>query len=240
MSDVVTLGNAEDLAREVAGRTCDVLRQALSAKDKVLWVLSGGTAPMKAYEVIASQYSSALDWSKVVFAIGDERCVRSGSEDSNWEQIRKVLLYKLPVDEHNLLKPRYDLSAEEAAADYSAQLSALKSGDKLPIDLLWLGMGEDGHTLSLFPNNPALNNDKATVVPVHDSPKPPPNRISLSLGALAAAKHCFVIVRGQEKTASLTRALQGDTDLPVVKVCEAILRGGGKVTWLVDNVAASG
>jgi 6-phosphogluconolactonase len=99
-------------------------------------------------------------------------------------------------------------------------------------------MGEDGHTLSLFPSHAALQSE-ALVAAVHNSPKPPPGRISLTLKALAGADNCLIMVSGVDKAKILARALKGDKKLPIVQAVAAIEAAGGQVTWLVDKAAAS-
>jgi 6-phosphogluconolactonase len=231
--------NMQRIGEAAASKTVEALNQAIENYGTAVWVLAGGTASMIAYSVLASQYRDAVDWSKVTVLIGDERCVPLHDADSNWHQIASILLDAVPIPAANKLRPKSDLSAEEAATDYAhvlAQLPQTKAG--LPrLDVVWLGMGEDGHTLSLFPSHPGLQNTQALVIPVHDSPKPPPDRITLTLKALRATTNCIIMASGAGKTEAIKKVRQNDTQLPIVQAVQAIESGGGNVTWLINSVA---
>jgi 6-phosphogluconolactonase len=194
---------------------------------------------MIAYDVLATQYRDAVDWSKVIILIGDERCVPLDDADSNWHQIAPIFLDIVPIPTANKLRPKSNLSAEEAATDYAEVLAWLPQAEGgLPrLDIVWLGVGEDGHTLSLFPNHPGLHNTQPLVIAIHDSPKPPPNRITLTLKALQATTSCIIMATGASKTEAIKEAKQNDSQLPIVQAVQAIESGGGSVTWLVDAVA---
>jgi 6-phosphogluconolactonase len=224
-----------------AAITCRKLTDDIAKHGQATWVLAGGTAPALVYRVIAEKYAAEFDWQKIYVAMGDERCVPVGHPDSNWAQANTELLSKIEIPVNNLLRPPAELPAEEAARQYEQMLSKLpQKHPGIPrLDHLWLGMGEDGHTLSLFPGNPALKLQGALVVPVYDSPKPPPVRISLSLQALRGVDDCLIMVSGAGKAAIVVRALRGDQSLPIAQAVKTIEAAGGKVTWLLDTAAAN-
>jgi 6-phosphogluconolactonase len=231
--------DVQSIGKVAASKTVEALNQAIRSYGTAVWVLAGGTAPMIAYSVLAAHYRSAVDWSKVAILIGDERCVPLDDIDSNWHQIAPIFLDVAPISAANKLRPKSDLSAEEAAADYAevlARLPQIETG--LPrFDVVWLGVGEDGHTLSLFPDHPGLQDTQQLVIAVHDSPKPPSDRITLTLKALQTTTSCIIMASGKNKTEVIRRVRQNDSRLPIVQAVRAIERGGGNVTWLVDPLA---
>lgn len=240
MADIQIKADLEAIAKAAAELTASILSQAIADHGQANWLLSGGSAPMGAYCLLASEYIDRVDWSKVVVAIGDERCVPFDSPDASWPLINQTLLKVVRLPENHQLRPKSDMSPEAAAEDYAELLSGLAlEGDNVPhFDMVWLGMGGDGHTLSLFPGNPALNDTESLVVAVHDSPKPPPERISLSLKALGNTSNCLVLVTGSEKAEIMSKVLSGG-EYPINQAIAAVEAGGGKVTWLLDEAASS-
>jgi 6-phosphogluconolactonase len=220
-------------------KTAEALNQAIKDHGSATWVLAGGTAPLTAYKVLAEQYRDSIDWSKVIVLIGDERCVPLDSADSNWHQIAPIFFDLVPIPTANKLRPKSDLSAEEAATDYADVLARLPQTEtgQPRLDIVWLGVGEDGHTLSLFPHHPRSQDTQSLVIPVYDSPKPPSNRITLTLKALQATTNCIVMTAGANKAEAIKKAKQSDSRLPILQAVHTIEDGGGNVVWLVDPAA---
>ena len=227
----------EDLAQVAAELAIITLHQAIQTQGSAIWVLAGGTIPEIAYRIIAEKHLDAIDWSKVAFVMGDERIVPLDSPDNNWLVAEQTLLRFVP--DATFLRPQSDLSAEAAADDYSEQLARLpQTPAGLPrFDLVWLGVGEDGHTLSLFPGHPGLEQADRLVIPIHNSPKPPADRISLTLKALECTHHCYIIAAGAGKADVVKQ--HDNALLPVVRAEQIIEAAGGIVTWLIDEEAAS-
>jgi 6-phosphogluconolactonase len=158
-------------------------KAAIQARGRVIWVAAGGNTVAIAYRILADKYAEMIAWDDVWVMIGDERCVPIDSTESNWDQLARVLLDRVPVREAQLLKPKTELlSADAIAVEYHSQLSSLAAppSERPRLDHMWLGVGEDGHTLSLFPGRHGRVNPGAFVVPVYDSPKPPLEPISLT------------------------------------------------------------
>jgi 6-phosphogluconolactonase len=239
MSKRIIEHNADGAAQSVAQLTLGILSEAVHSKGEALWVLAGGTAPTAAYKLLASTYANQLDWSRITLLIGDERCVPAGHADSSWRYIDEVFISKLPFQPGRLLRPTAELGPEAAAAAYQATLKHLplnKAG--IPkFDLAWMGLGEDGHTLSLFPGHPSLEPTESLVIPVHNSPKPPPERISFTLRALQATAHGLILATGSGKAPILQRIMAGDHTPPIVQAAETIESHGGKVRWILDEAA---
>lgn len=169
-----------DRALEARGGRCDL-------------ALAGGTTPGLLYDELTRQRA---DWTGVHLWIGDERCVPHEHPESNV----RLVYERLPAPGAVLHVPPPVGTPEVRAAAYAAQIK------DYVLDLVILGLGEDAHTASLFPDNVAID-DERTVVPVHDAPKPPPERISLGLGVLSAAKARLFLVTGEGKREALRLAL---------------------------------
>jgi 6-phosphogluconolactonase len=239
MAEIKIVSDKAAIAASAAETACIELAKAIEHKGRANWVLAGGSTPIAAYGLINSKYINRLDWRAVRFLIGDERCVPKGSPEANWVSINQSLLSKLSINVEQMLIPKYDLNAELAATDYISQLELLKieNNNSPRLDHVWLGIGEDGHTLSLFPGQTALNLTEL-VVPVHNSPKAPADRISLSLYGLKNVGSCLVIASGETKSKIVASAIKQDEDLPIVNVCRQIENNGGQVTWLLDQEVA--
>jgi 6-phosphogluconolactonase len=221
------------------------LEAAVEAHGTATWVLTGGSTPADAYRRLAAHdLRTGVEWDRLRVAMGDERCVPPDHPDSNWGQAAAALLDHVPVPGHHLLRPKGELEAEAAADAYQAVLAALPAAPggapgQVRLEVVWLGVGEDGHCLSLFPGRPEVEVSDRLVVPVHDSPKPPPDRISLTLAALAGTERLLVLAAGPGKAAAVARARAGDDRLPVTRAVAAVRKAGGSVTWLLDRAAAA-
>jgi 6-phosphogluconolactonase len=248
---VQVVGGAGELAEAAARRALADIEAAIDAHDSCTWVLTGGTTPLAAYRRLARHdLRSAVEWGRVRVAMGDERCVPLDDPESNWGQAAAALLDHVPLGEDQRLPIRGDLDAEAAAADYETVLRRLPRGAAPPppppappaprLEVVWLGVGPDGHCLSLFPGRPEVEVRDRLVVPVHGAPKPPPDRVSLTLAALSGVERLVVLAAGAEKAAAVARARAGDRELPVTLAVATVQAAGGTVTWLLDRAAAGG
>jgi 6-phosphogluconolactonase len=180
-------------------------------------VLAGGTTPRRCYELLAER---EVDWGRVAVLFGDERCVPPDDPESNYRMAREALLdraapatvYRMPGE----------LGPDEGAEAYRRIVAT-----ETPLDIVILGVGEDGHTASLFPGHPVLR-AHGLVVGVHDSPKPPPERITLTLGVLRAARHVIILATGAGKAEAVALAKRG-------QVPSGMIAGA---RWLIDRAAA--
>ncbi|MGW3144034.1 6-phosphogluconolactonase [Streptomyces sp. NPDC001177] len=240
--ELLTFDDSTALAKAAAQRALQVIKEGLDENENVTWILTGGRTPGAAYKLIAGQ-ADAVDWSRVNIGMGDERCVALDDSESNWGQAERDLLRHLPLADENLLKPAGDVSAQEAADHYEVLIRDLpQASPEIPrLDLLWLGMGEDGHTLSLFPGLDEIEETGRLVASVYNSPKPPPQRATLTLKAMGGVKACHILVSGAGKSDALGKALsEGEiSNLPVARVAREIELQGGKVTWFVDKPASA-
>ena len=175
-----------------------------------------------------------VDWSRVEIFWGDERAVPPDDRDSNYAVARRVWLDHVRLDPAHVHRMHAEDSDLDRAADaYAHDLTRALGGR--PLDLVLLGMGPDGHVCSLFPGHPALDEAVRTVLPIRDSPKPPPTRMTLTLLALAGAPLVCVAAFGVEKAAAVREALDSPTSrLPVALAA----RGGRRALFLLDPAAA--
>ena len=212
--------------------------------------LTGGSIAEKIHaELGRIGPDSDVDWTQVVFWWGDERYVAADSPDRNARSARAAFLDVVGADPalvHEAPATDTGLSLVEAAASYGEEVRRYGSGG---FEVLMLGLGPDGHVASLFPGHPALDVDDQIVVAVPDSPKPPPERISLTFGALERCRSIFFVVSGQEKADAVARAL-APSGTPGATVQETPARGvtglattpthpATDIIWFLDRPSAS-
>ncbi len=195
----------------VAAAAADLVAVAVGGGARTL-VLAGGSTPRRAYDVLAAR---PLPWGRVTVLFGDERCVPADDPESNYRMARESLLDHVhPGTVHRMAG---ELGAEAAAALYDEVVRRVP-----PLDLVLLGVGPDGHTASLFPGHPALL-DTACAVAVHDAPKPPPDRVSLTLPALRRARRVIVLATGRDKAEALRLAARGEVPAGMIPDAEFLL-----------------
>jgi 6-phosphogluconolactonase len=202
---LIRTADGEAVATRAARLIGELLEATLTARGHAHLALAGGTTPAGAYRQLRRS-----DWIGVELWFGDERCVGPEDAESNYRMVAETLLpHAAGALVHRI---EGELGAQRAAASYDALLRERVSGEDGPLpvlDVLLLGIGEDGHTASLFPHNPALAVRDAAAVPVHDAPKPPPDRVSLSLEVLRLARATILLASGPGKADALARALAG-------------------------------
>jgi 6-phosphogluconolactonase len=194
--------------------------------------LSGGSTPRAAYQHLAAR---CPPWARADFFFGDERIVPPEAEGSNFRMADDALLHRLPLDPDQIHRIRGELPPDEAAALAEEDLRASVPGDPYPrLDLILLGMGPDGHTASLFPGAPELEESERLMIPVHRPEMPQPWRVSMTLPVLNAGRRVLVVVGGAEKAAMVSRAIGRDPGIPAGR-----LDPEGGFTWLLTEDAAA-
>jgi 6-phosphogluconolactonase len=241
---VVVHQSADMLAEAVAARLVIRLVDAQAARGVASLVLTGGRVAAKVYRAIAaSPARDAVDWSRVELWWGDERFLPSGHPDRNETQARSALLDAVRLDPARVHPmppsggPDGD-DPEAAAARYAAELAAAaKPGSELlpHFDVLLLGVGEDGHVASVFPEMP-VDYETRPVAAVRGAPKPPPVRITLTLPALTTAEEVWLIATGPDKADAVGMALSGAGP---VQLPAAGVHGVSRTLWLLDREAAA-
>jgi 6-phosphogluconolactonase len=234
MSEIRTYPTIEAVADAAAENAVEVLRLAIERHDSASWVLAGGTSPLLAYKKLAADYSDAIEWSKVTVLIGDERMVPLDHKDSNWGTILDIFEKNELLAQVKRIIPDTTGTVEASAAMYD---DAIRADGIDRFDLVWIGVGEDGHTLSLFPGNPGFSElTEKWIIPIKDSPKPPAERFSLSLTALEHVHELVIFAVGAAKKEILREArIKGR--LPVAVVADVVETNGGEVRWLYDDAA---
>ncbi|GID31847.1 6-phosphogluconolactonase [Paractinoplanes brasiliensis] len=236
---VVVVPDAGALAATVASRLIAKIVDAQAERGSAGVVLTGGRIAKRVLAALKDlPEAAAINWSQVDLWWGDERFLPSGDPERNETQAREALLDALPVDPARVhAMPASDGpdgdDAEAAAARYAQELR-IGGADLPPFDVLMLGVGEDGHVASLFPEHPVLNETTSTTAAVHNSPKPPPTRITLTMPTIQAADEVWLIAAGPDKADSVGQALGGDKLLPA-----AHATGVAKTYWLLDQAAAA-
>ncbi len=222
----------QELARAAADMFAEGATRSIREKGRFTVALAGGSTPKALYELLAAGYRDALDWSKVHVFFGDERCVPPDHEDSNYRMAQEALLSRVPVG--SVHRMRGELSPPEAAALYEEELAAF-FGHRPDFDLVLLGIGEDGHTASLFPRTPALEvRDRWTVEnPVE---KLGTERLTLTVPAINGAREVVVLVTGEGKSKALKEILEGDVDPREYPA--KLIYPSGTLTWMLDRGAA--
>ena len=240
--EIHRFSDTQELTRAAAGLFLEVGRQAITQRNCFLAALSGGSTPKTLYSILASEdYAQQLDWSKVHFLFGDERSVPPTHVDSNFAMANAMLFSPLHIPSAQIHRIRGEDPPEAAAAHYETtlrHLTAAVPGQWPQLDLVLLGMGDDGHTASLFPGTASLTEGTRWVVP-GTSPQGTRARVTLTLGVINHASVVLFLVAGRNKAAVVRRVLEqrpGDTGpYPAALVRPET----GRLLWYLDHAAAS-
>ncbi|WPL19086.1 6-phosphogluconolactonase [Thiorhodovibrio winogradskyi] len=216
------LADADAVAAAAADWILEQGRAAVAERGRFHLVLAGGTTPEAAYRRLAERPE---DWTGWRFFIGDERCLPVEAVERNSRMALSLWLQPAGIAPDQLAAMPAELGPDAAALAYTPVVA-----EAVPFDLVLLGMGEDGHTASLFPGKSLPDN--VLVMPVHGAPKPPPERVSLTPLALASCRRMLLLVTGAGKHQALRQWQQGE-DLPVAQVAAA-----GRALVLLDRAAA--
>jgi 6-phosphogluconolactonase len=228
--------NAEALARNSAEWLCSL---ALASDRAFAVNLSGGSTPRRLYECLAApDIASRFPWNRAHWFWGDERFVPHDHPDSNYRMAREAFLARVSVPSDNIhAVPTEGLTPEQAAAAYETTLRRFYGAGELDpdrplFDVTLLGIGEDGHTASLFPGQPALRETRRWVVAVLGAKAEA--RITLTYPALDSSRDLAFVVTGREKREVVARGLMGDRTIPAGAV-----RPVGRLHWFMDRAAAT-
>lgn len=222
----------------------EVIRSAQDAIDKrgqFAIALSGGSTPKNLFTLIAANASTSLLWDKIFFFWSDERHVPPTDPESNYRMANETLLSRVPVPSANIFRvPAENPDASAAAKSYEQTLYsffAVKDGEFPRFDLILLGMGPDGHTASLFPNTPALQ-EKSRWFVANWVEKLHTHRLTLTVPVLNAARRVIFLVSGTDKAAALREVLEGGAAAEKFP-SKLVQPSQGDLLWLVDRAAAS-
>lgn len=230
----VVVPDGKALTRAAAVFFVAKARAALQANRRFSVALSGGSTPRALYQLLAE---TPLVWQNIHLFWGDERCVPPDHADSNYRMTAESLLTRIAIPPENVHRIPGELPPEEAALRYEDELQTY-FGAAPRFDLVLLGMGDDGHTASLFPGSPALAESVRWAVAAEHSAPPPPlvSRVTLTFGVFNAARQVIFLVSGAGKAARLAEIRRGEGSLPAARIQPA----SGELLWLVEQSAAAG
>jgi 6-phosphogluconolactonase len=229
----------EALSRGAAALFVEQAQAALAARGRCSVALSGGSTPKRAYELLArSPHRDRVDWPKVHIFWGDERCVPPDDPRSNARLAREALLERVPLPQAQVHPILCQTSPEQAARRYEDLLRRFFAGQSHSFDLVFLGLGEDGHTASLFPGAPVLAERQHWAAAVHDAPDNL-DRVTLTPAVINRAALVAFLVAGSGKAGVLRDVLQGRGELHRLPA-RLIRPEPGRLCWLADEAAAAG
>ena len=235
LTELIVLPDTEALAGAVADFFSSEAAAAIAARGRFFVALAGGTTFSGAYRLLAqSPRREAVDWTRVVVFFGDERCVPEGAPDRNDRAAREALLDHVPIPQGNV--HTVDVGRHDPAAVYESELFTAfgaPHGSVPRFDLVLLGMGPDGHVASLFPGHDALNANSRLVVRIAGSPKPPPERVTMTFPLLNAARTVLLVASGSAKRDAAARARVGDRAVPAGRIAPE----NGRLVWMLDAEA---
>jgi 6-phosphogluconolactonase len=233
--------NREELSRAAAARFAELCQNRVEGGNIFTTALSGGSTPRRFYEILSrSELSEGVLWDRVHLFQVDERCVPPDHPESNYRMIREALLDRVPIPKANVHRIQAELPDPEDAAQLCAQELARvvspAAGQFPHLDLVFLGMGSDGHTASLFPGTLALT-ERAKWACANFVDKLHANRVTLTYPVLNAAREVIFLVSGSEKAETLRCVLEGPHQ-PERLPAQGIQLANGRLSWYVDAAAA--
>jgi 6-phosphogluconolactonase len=236
-SDVLVCRNAEAAAQETADHFVCAATRSVAERGVFHVAVPGGSSPRAVFQLLASQpYASLVPWERTAVFFTDERCVPPDHEQSNYRLANELLLSKVPIPSENVHRFAGELPPIEAAAEYEQTLRHIM-GERPTFDLILLGMGEDTHTASLFPNTPALDETRKLAVAnyvraldVH--------RLTLTIPVIKGARRVLVLALGSAKARAVNKALRGEVNERLHPV-QSVAPTKGRLLWIVDQEAAA-
>ncbi len=234
---------ADALSRAAAEYILENTRAAVAARGRARVAISGGSTPKRTFDLLANPaepFLKAMPWEQIEIFWVDERCVPPDNQESNYRMTREALLERVPLKPENVFRMEGELAPELAAARYETTIRGqfrLEGAEAPRFDLLSLGMGDDGHTASLFPHTEAIN-ELGRVVVANHVPQKDTWRITLTWPVINEARNVFFLIGGKDKADPLHRVLQGAYD-PETLPSQLIQPKSGKLLLLLDKDAAS-
>jgi 6-phosphogluconolactonase len=229
----------ERLSRHAANLFVEQNHRAILERDRFLAALNGGSTPTRLFRLLASEYRDQVEWSKVHIFWGDERCVPPNDAGSNYHQAHEALLSKAPIHQNNIHRVQGELDPISASKNYAETLKSFADPnlDFPRFDLVYLGLGEDGHTASLFPNSLVQTGEPVIAVTAQYQDRPA-NRVTLTQLVFNQARMIVFMTIGEKKAGVLAEVLS-DRYNPELYPAQRIDPKKGELIWLVDESAAS-
>lgn len=229
--------NQEELNQQLAKQIIAIANKAIAEKDQFNFVLTGGSSPKGLYKLLSTTYKNEIDWDKTYFFFGDERTVLPFEQEYNGLMAKENFFDNLFLKDDHIFYVNTNLPTQEAAADYKKRIDVHFDGAPIIFDLILLGMGDDAHTASIFPQTDLVNNNEATVASVWVE-KLNTNRISLTAPLINQAKNIIFITFGNNKAKALQKVLSTEKDIANYP-SQLIKPLNGNLQWFIDKAAAS-
>jgi 6-phosphogluconolactonase len=228
----------EELSRGAAESFAALSKKSLASRNRFVVALSGGLTPHRLYSLLGSpQYRDVIDWSRIYIFWTDERCVPKDHPESNYKLAYDAFLSHVPLPAQNIHRIRGEDGPHKAAEAYEDELRNIFSGPgAIVFDLILLGVGEDGHTASLFPGSPALDEKMRPAVPVYLA-EPKINRVTLTLPVLNGAAQVLFLASGRAKAGVVHEIVEDGNPKQYPAGLVQPLRGS--VVWMLDRDASS-
>ena len=238
MSEIIVAKDIPELNRLAAEKFVSIAADAVDRNDRVTVALSGGSTPKSLFLLLASEpFRSEIDWENILFFFGDERNVALDSDESNFRMANENLFLPLNIRSENVFRWKTELNDPAATAkDYETAIRAAFPGKFPTFDIVFLGMGADGHTASLFPGSSGLD-ERDKIAIANPVPKLDTTRLTLTFPVFNAAANVIFLVAGADKASVLARVLEGDGDYHELP-SRGIQPISERLYWYVDAVAA--
>ena len=239
--EIILCGDAAELAQKAAEQWVVLAQQAIANSERFTVALSGGSTPKTLYSLLASpEYRGRVDWLRVHLFWGDERCVPPDHPESNYRMVREALLSRIQIPPENIHRMAGEKDPAAGAAEYEQELHNFfqTNGAAPHFDLGLLGLGEDGHTASLFPGTPAPDETHKLVTTVYVE-RLNAHRLTITLPVINAGAQVSFLVAGESKSA-IVKAILGKDSKPSQYPAGQVNPVTGKLTWFVTEDAAAG
>ncbi len=238
--EILVVSDHDELCCRAAKEFVRIAHDSIQTKEKFTVVLSGGSTPAGLYKLLASDdYREQVPWSNVYFFWGDERCVPPDHKDSNYNMARQILLNKVPIPKENIFRmPAEQADHDQASAEYEQTIRTffpVNTGERPRFDLVLLGMGDDGHTASLFPGTPALFENELLVTANYIE-KLGLYRLTLTVPLINQAKNIIFLISGESKATVLKEVLEGEYQ-PQKLPSQLINPVNGRLLFIIDRAA---
>jgi 6-phosphogluconolactonase len=235
---IEVLSDLETLSLRAASIFVSASRNSIERKKRFAVAISGGSTPRRLYTLLGSEaYHRQVDWQQAHFFWADEGCVLKGDEASNFKTAFDTLLSRVPLPDKNIRRVKGEEAPDKAARDYEEEIRRFFGSEMPGVDLIILGMGEDGHTASLFPGSKAREETVRVALLIYLG-EPKKNRVSPTLAVLNSADQILFLVAGPSEAIVLYEILENEgkkIGLPAGWICLA----HGMITWLIDQEAAA-
>ncbi len=233
--EIAVFNDAGELARKAAEFIMQTAAEAIAGRDRFIIALSGGSTPEAAYEFIHRNYANKTDWNKWFIFLGDERAVPVDDARSNLGMARRTMLNGLPIPPQNIFAVCTQLPLAEAAADYEKRIRVFFGQSEPRFDLILLGLGDDGHTASLFPGMSARHEHIKLVTSSPPGTLPPPvDRITFTFPLINMARKAVFMIGGAKKKALVKQLLSPDVDKELIPAAN-VRPLNGKLIYMMDQ-----